>query len=109
MSRLAYLESLSRRDDEYQHKNYSDANITKLVKLVQSEKVAIKPTRRYAIDAEPVEIDWVSIAFNTAIAANPFAPPLARLRSGLKVAEQLAFIDDAPLSAVDALEKLDII
>jgi len=109
MSRLAYLESLSRKDDEHKHKNYSDANITKLVKLVESKTLPGSPTKRYAIEAEPVEIDWVSIAFNTAIAVNPFAPPLARLRSGLKVAEQLAFIDDAPLSAVDALEKLDII
>lgn len=109
MSRLAYLESLSRLDDEYQHKHYSDANITKLVKLVVAKKDVIKPTRRYAIEAEPVEIDWISVAFNTAIAANPYAPPLARLRSGLKVAEELAFIDNRPLNAVDALERLDIV
>lgn len=109
MSRLAYLESLSRLDDEYQHKHYSDANITKLVKSVEAKKDVILPTRRYAIEAESEKTDWVSVAFNTAIAANPYAPPLARLRSGLKVAEELAFINNRPLNAVDALERLDIV
>ena len=112
MSRLDYIESLYRLDDVYQQNNFSDDNISQLVKLVEAKvPVAdkIKPTRRYAIEAETTDIDWVSVAFNTAIAANPYAPPLARLRSGLKVAEELAFIDNRPLNAVDALERLDIV
>tara|TARA_R100000353_G_C6508590_1_gene196036 strand:- start:655 stop:912 length:258 start_codon:yes stop_codon:yes gene_type:complete len=37
MSRLAYLETLSRRDKEYQHKIYDDLN------FVRTEKAPIKP------------------------------------------------------------------
>lgn len=108
MTRLAYLESLSRRDKEFKTKHYSDVNITKLIQEVKRTNV-LQPTRRYAIEANTTEIDWATIAFNTAIALNPTTPPLARLRSGLKVAEELTFIDDTPLSVLEALEKLDLV
>ena len=108
MTRLAYLESLSRKDKEYRHKYYTDSNILKATKEI--EKISPpKLTRRYAIEGTTVDIDWASIAFNTYVALNPYIHPLARLRSGLKVAEELTFIDDKPRVVLDELEKLHII
>lgn len=108
MTRLAYLESLSRKDKEYQHKYYTDSNIQKATKEIKKIS-AVKLTKREAIEATPIEIDWASIAFNTYVALNPYIHPVARLRSGLKVAEELMFVDSKPVAVLDELEKLHII
>ena len=46
MDRLAYLETLSRRDKEYQHKIYDDIN------FVGTEKAPIKPGMTVIIPTE---------------------------------------------------------
>ena len=95
MSRLAYLESLSRLDDEYKHKFYSDANILKGTKEIKDVKLAV-PTKRQAIELEDTkntDINWASVAFNTYLALNPYVHPVARLNAGLNVVEELYQLD----------------
>lgn len=98
MSRLAYLEGLSRADDEYQHKQYSN---------LQTKTPVL--TKQYAVKKDTPEVDWKKVAFNTYLALNPYVHPVARLNAGLNVAQELQFIDSTPLDAIDALEKLDLI
>lgn len=108
MSRLAYLETLARSDDEYKTKYFDDTNISKAVKEI--EKAPKQQLQRFdAVEKEITEVDWPSIAFNTYLALNPYVHPVARLRSGLKVAEELTFIDEKPLDILDALEQFKII
>ena len=108
MGRLAYLESISRTDDEYKTKYLDDQNISAAAKEIS--KLPAKQLQRFqAVEKEINEVDWSSIAFNTYLALNPYVHPVARLRSGLKVAEELTFIDEKPLDILDALEQFGII
>ena len=92
MDRLAYLESISRTDDEFVRRFIEDVNIMQKTKQLQSAATQTPQVkRRYAkeIDREP---DYASLAINTYIALNPYLHPVARLNAGLNVVEELTTI-----------------
>ena len=47
MDRLAYLETLSRRDEEYQHKIYDDINFVRAAKTRKREPIPDTPPKTF--------------------------------------------------------------
>lgn len=80
MSRLSFLESLSRTDEEFVRTN--DIKVSNKQQAIRyNAKKSTKST-----------ISWGKLGLNLYLAANPYVHPVARIRAGAEVLEELSII-----------------
>lgn len=80
MTRLSFLESLSRTDEEFVRTNDIE---------VSDKQQAIRYNAKKSTTST---VSWGKLGLNLYLAANPYVHPVARLRAGAEVLEELSLI-----------------